>query len=234
MRGSLLQRSFRTHLVVWALLCAPALAHAQTSAVIDEGTFMITQQGNPFGRESFRIVRTPAPGGQVYRATGQGSLGDNRLTSKLGTDSTGVPVSYESDLTLKGELVQHLQGRGRPGRFSILNQTRGAEAAREYVLEDGALLVDGDVIHHYSFVPLAADHATLNVIAPRTGMQVRYKLDELAREQVEIGGRSIESRHFTLTADGVRREIWVDLQGRLLKVVVPDKGLVAIRDEPPR
>lgn len=236
MRGSLpsVVRSTRTHLLAWMLLSIPVAARAQASAVIDEGTFMITQRGSPYGRESFRIVRTPAPGGQVFRATGQAALGDNRLTSVLGTDSLGVPVSYESDLTLKGELVQHLQGRGRPGRFSMLNQTRGGEAAREYVLDDGTILIDGDVIHHYYFASLARDRTALNVIAPRSGQQFRYQLDELGREPVDVGGRSVDARHFALTADGVRREIWVDGVGRLLKVVVPDKGIVAVRDEPPR
>lgn len=219
---------------VVALLFAPSAMTAQTSAVIDEGSFTITQQGAPYGRESFRIVRTPAPGGQVFRATGQGALGDNRVTSILGTDSAGVPVSYTSDLSLNGRVVQQLKGRGRPGRFSVLSTTTTGEAAREYVLGDGALLIDGDVVHHYYFVPLAL-HAQLSVIAPRSGQQINFQVADAGRETLEIAGREVESRHFSLTApNGVRREVWVDGQGRLLKVVVPDRGLVAIRDDPPR
>jgi len=220
--------------VALAIFLGPVALRAQASAVIDEGSFTITQQGAPFGRESFRIVRTPAPGGQVFRATGQGALGDNRVTSILGTDSTGIPVSYSSDLSLNGRLVQRLQGRGRPGRFSVLSSTTAGEAAREYVLDAGALLIDGDVVHHYFFVPLAA-HSALSIIAPRTGQQITFQVSEAGREGLDIAGRTIESRHFTLTGPtGVRREVWVDAQGRLLKVVVPDRGLIAVRDDPPR
>lgn len=208
---------------------------AQASAVVDEGTFMVTRQGAPLGRESFRIVRTPAPGGQVYRATGQSALGDNRVTTSLGTDSSGVPVSYESELTQRGEVVQRLQGRGRPGRFSVLMQTKSGESAREYVLNNGALLMDEDVFHHFFFVPIAAQHQQLIVISPRASDPGRFALQERGSEVVEIAGRSIESRHFALIGpSGASRDVWVDGKGRLLKVAIPEKGLVALRDDPPR
>jgi hypothetical protein len=213
----------------------PTVARPQTSAVVDEGTFMVTHNGAPIGRESFRIVRAPAPGGQVFRATGQSALGDNRVTTTLGTDSSGVPVSYEAELKRRDTVVQRLQGRGRPGRFSVLMQTMTSESAREYILNNGALLIDDDVFHHFFFVPLAAQHQQLIVIAPRSIHQDRYDLEERGSEDVEIAGRSIQSRHFGLTGPtGATREVWVDGKGRLLKVAMPDKGLVALRDDPPR
>lgn len=226
-----------TPLFAAALILAPGGSDAQSSAVVDEGTLTITQRGVPLGRESFRIARTPAPGGQVFRATGQAALGDRRITSVLGTDSAGVPVSYESEVTVQGAVVQRLQGRGRPGRFSILNNTKAGESAREYVLTNGALLLDGDFLHQYSFVPLVADrgHTVVNVIAPRTGVQVQLRLDAQPADSVEIGGGFVASRHFTLTsADGSRRDVWVDSTGRLLKVSLAETGVVATRDDPPR
>lgn len=205
------------------------------SAVVDEGTFMVTRKGAPIGRESFRIVRTPAPGGQVFRATGQSALGDNRVSTSLGTDSSGVPVSYESDLSQRGEVVQRLQGRGRPGRFSVLVQNKGGESAREYVLNNGALLMDEDVFHHFYFVPIAAQHAGVIVITPRSSEQGRFQLEERGNEDVSIAGRRIPSRHFSLVGpSGDTRDVWIDSQGRLLKVSILEKGLVALRDDPPR
>jgi hypothetical protein len=216
------------------LVLMPAAVRAQASAVVDEGTFMVTQKGMPLGRESFRIVRTPAPGGQVFRATGQSALGDNRITTSLGTDSSGVPVSYESELTQRTEVVQRLQARGRPGRFSVLMQTKSGESAREYVLDNGALLIDEDVFHHFFFVPLAAQHSFI-VIAPRASDQGRFTLQERGTEMVEIANRSIESRHLALIGpSGASRDVWIDGRGRLLKVAIPEKGLVALRDDPPR
>lgn len=211
------------------------LAGAQASAIVDEGTFLITQRGAPLGRESFRIARIPAPGGQVFRATGESALGDNRLTTILGTDSSGVPVSYESRLSQRGTVVQQLQGRGRPGRFSVLVRTKTGESAREYMLNNGALLMDEDIFHHFFFVPLAAQHPHVIVIAPRSTEQGRFTVTERGTEAVEIAGRRIDGRRFRLVdAGGATRDVWVDDRGRLLKVSIPDRGLVALRDDLPR
>ena len=218
-----------------ALFLFSTAARAQSSAVVDEGTFMVTQKGTPLGRESFRIVRAPAPGGQVFRATGQSALGGHRVSTSLGTDSLGVPVSYESELTQKGEVIQRVQGRGRPGRLSVLMSTKTGESAREYVLNSGALLMDEDVFHHFFFVLMSTERQQLNVIAPRAGQQARFQLESRGEDSVEVAGRFLPSRHFALVGpSGLAREVWIDAKGRLLKVTIPEKGLVAVRDDPPR
>jgi hypothetical protein len=210
-------------------------AAAQTSAVIDEGTFMVTRSGTALGRESFRIVRAPGPNGQVYRATGQSALGDHRFTTSLGTDSLGVPVAYESELGRRGEVVQRLQGRGRPGRFSIIVWTKSGEAAREYLLNNGALLIDDEVIHQFYFIPVAAARGELTVIVPRAAQQGRYRVEERPTDTVEIAGRAVASRRFALVpASGSSRDVWTDMNGRLLKVSIPEKGITALRDDLPR
>ena len=225
------------HLALPALLALltllPSAASAQ-SAVVDEGTFSVTERGAPLGRESFRIARTPAPGGQVYLVKGQSALGDNRVSTTLGTDSAGVPVSYESEHTIRGQLVQRLQGRGRPGRFSVLKETKSGESAREYALINGALLLDENVFHHLFFVPGAAGRE-LTIIAPRTAEQGKFRVEERGFETVEIAGRSLSGRRFALvgSTEG-SRDVWIDDKGRLLKVAIPEKGLVALRDDPPR
>lgn len=220
---------------VMALVLTPALGLAQSSAVVDEGTFTVTERGAPLGRESFRIARTPAPGGQVYLVKGQSALGENRISTTLGVDSLGLPVSYESEHTVRGQLVQRLQGRGRPGRFSVLKQTKSGESAREYLLNNGALLMDEDVFHHFYFVPIGAKLPHLVVIAPRTSQQGSFRVEDRGAETIEIAGQSISSRRYALIGSSeAGRDVWIDEKGRLLKVAVPEKGLVALRDDPPR
>jgi hypothetical protein len=208
---------------------------AQTSAVVDEATFTVTDKGAPLGRESFRIARTPAPGGQVFLVKGQSALGESRISTTLGTDSLGIPVSYEAEHTIKGQFVERLQGRGRPGRFSVVRQTRSGESAREYVLSHGALLIDEDVFHHFYFVAVTRSRSDLIVIAPRSALHERFSVQERGTEQVEVAGRSLSSRRFALVrASGTSQDVWVDEKGRLLKVSIPERGLVALRDDPPR
>jgi hypothetical protein len=220
-------------LAALALLAPPAVA-AQQSGVIDEGTFMVSRNGVPIGRESFRIVRAPAPGGQVYQARSQSALGADRLTTILGTDSTGSPVSYDAELTRNGKLVERARGSGAARRFTVLVQTRNGEASREYVLDNGALLVDEDVVHQFHFLGLALG-AAYEIIAPRATGQSRHTLEPRGTETLDIGRTRVESRRFALIdAGGSAREVWFDRRGRLLKVALPDKSLVAVRDDPPR
>ena len=216
------------------VVLTPALTLAQASAVVDEGTFTVTEKGAPLGRESFRIARTPGPGGQVYLVKGESALGENRIATTLGADSLGLPVSYDARHTVRGQLVQRLKGRGRPGRFSVLKETKSGESAREYLLNSGALLMDEDVFHHFYFVPFSAKLAHLVVIAPRTAEQGRFRVEDRGPESVEIAGQSISSRRYSLIGAQGGRDVWIDEKGRLLKVAIPEKGLVALRDDPPR
>jgi hypothetical protein len=195
---------------------------------------MVSRNGAPIGRESFRIVRAPAPGGQVYQARSQSALGADRLTTILGTDSTGTPVSYEAELSRNGKLVERARGSGTAKRFTVLVQTRNGEASREYVLDNGALVVDDDVVHQFHFLGLALA-AAYDVIAPRATGQSRFRLEARGTETVDIGRSRVEGRRFALLdANGSAREVWFDRQGRLLKVALPDRSLVAVRDDPPR
>jgi hypothetical protein len=225
----------RSALVLALSLAVNAPATGQTSAILDEGTLTVSRNGTPVGRESFRVARTPAPGGQVFKASSTSLIGDTRITSSLGTDSAGIPVAYESDVFQAGNRLQRVVGRGRPGRFSVLVHTKSGESAREYLLNDGALLLENDVYHHFYFVALAVDHPQLVVIAPRTAQQTHVRLESRGSESVEIAGRAIPGKRFALSYPGGQaREVWVDDKGRLLKVANPESGLVALRDDPPQ
>lgn len=215
------------------LLSIPAVASAQAGALIDDGTFTISRKGSPIGREAFRIARVPAPGGQVYRGSGTTVLENRRYTTVLGTDSTGLPVSYEARL-IDGTKTLRIEGRGRPGRFSVLSSTDGGESAREYVLENGALLMEDDVFLHFFFVPLASAGSRVSVIVPRTARQSAFEVANGGRTMIDIAGTKVPARHYSISSDGVNRDVWVDALGRLLKVSIPEKDLVALRDDPPR
>jgi hypothetical protein len=216
-----------------AALLVASPAFAQRSGLVDEGTFMVSRNGAPMGRESFRIIRAPAPGGQVFQARSQSAFGADRVTTILGTDSTGAPVSYDAEVSRNGKVVEKVRGSGAAGRFNVLVQTRSGEASREYVLDNGALLIDDDVIHQFHFVGLALAGA-YDVVAPRATGQLRYALESRGSEAIDIAGRRVESRRYALTEPGRSAvEVWFDARGRLLKVAIPEKSIVAVRDDPP-
>lgn len=216
------------------VLLGPSAARAQQSGIVDEGTFMITRNGAPVGRESFRIIRAPAPGGQEFQAQSQSALGADRLTTILGADSTGAPVSYRAELVRDGRMVERAQASRNARRFVVLVQTRNGEASREYVVSNGALLVDHNVIHQFHFVGLALA-SEYDVIAPRNTGQGRWTLESRGTETIDIGRSRLQGRRYALVdRAGTARELWLDPRGRLLKVALPDQSLVAVRDEPPK
>lgn len=218
-----------------AALAFPAILLSQSSARLDEGTFTITRKGVPVGREQFRIDRAPEQGGQIYKATGTTVVDDRRVDTRLGTDSSGAPVSYLAQVLENRLTVSALEGRGRTGRFSVVSRTRGGESAREYMLVNGALLMDENVFHHFYFVVKATGHERVNVLVPGVAQQSQFRLEAGASETVEIAGKRLPGRKYSLVSeDGLARHVWVDSLGRVLKVSIPEKQLVALRDDPPR
>lgn len=240
--GSITRMRLRSLAVRHAALLASAVAPLSTlnaqalSRTLDEGTFLISRNGAPLGRESFRITQSPRSTTEAYRATAQVALGDRRIIPTLTCDSVGAPISY--DVSVEGGQTPgaRYQARARPGRFSSLLRTRDGESTREYVVPAGVILLDDDVVHQLYFVTMGGRRSgSMTVLSPRTGAQAVASLEDLGPSTIDIAGNSIPATHFALGAPGFpRREFWTDAGGRVLKVVIPERGIIAQRDEPPR
>jgi len=56
----------------------------------------------------------------------------------------------------------------------------------------------------------------------------------VGEEQIQIGRHDLVAIHVRSTVSGGDpTDIWIDKAGRLLKVAIPAKGIVAVRDDPP-
>jgi hypothetical protein len=225
-----------------ALLASAAAPLSSASAqaltrTLDEGTFLVSRNGIPAGRESFRILQLQSATGETYRATAQVALGDRRIAPTLTSDSLGSPVSY--DVAVQGggtDSGTRLSARGRPGRFTSMLRTRDGESTREYVVPAGVVVLDDDVVHQLFFLARTDRRSrSLTLLAPRSSIQVVGNLENLGAAFVEFAGERVPATHFALTAPGFpRREFWIDAAGRVLRAITPERGIVAQRDEPPR
>ncbi|HEX4933985.1 MAG TPA: hypothetical protein VFV33_12440 [Gemmatimonadaceae bacterium] len=221
--------------VATAALVVPAPAAAQSAQIIDQGSFTITVGNQRTGREDFRIEGTTgASGAMEYVARATVVFGDRRLTPALHSDSLGSPSDYqiESRGTTTGS--ERWSGKITRGRVSArINNARG-ESAKEYIVTDGALILDDDVFHQYFFVARRTGAASLAIVVPRRNAQLVLKLASGGSDRVTIGTKDLDARHVTLTEpNGDVRELWVDGRGRVLKVAIPSRNLVALRDDPP-
>ena len=202
---------------------------------MDEGSLVITRNGTPIGREAYRVVRAAAGGGQAFRATATVSFDSARVALRLTTDSAGAPLAYEAEVRVHATLVAHVDGSGRPGRFSTLTKTPNGESARDYVMGPDPLLVDPQAFDPYYFAVLPPRRSQFSVVDPRLGTQATFRFEERGQESIRVGRGTASARHYALiAADGSSRDIWVDARGRLLRVAIPAQGLVAQRDELPR
>lgn len=216
------------------VLTPPAAVAQEPGRILDEGVFLITRSGAPAGTETFRIVRMGDGTGDL-RATARQTAGERRITSSLTTDSTGLPLVYQLNVVDGKTPVVHLQGQGRPGRFTVLSSDgQRNESMREYVVSAGATaIVDDPLVHEVYFLPLQHRNVPVRLIAPWSGQQQSVTLTAGGMEDVQVGGRHATAVHYTVGAGASRRDFWVDSQGRLLRLSIPDQQFVAVRDELP-
>ena len=223
------------HYLAGIALLGVAFPAAAQVAVVDEGSFTISHQGTRIGREEFAIRRTPHPGADVLVANATVTYTDRRLSPALQTDAAGAPLRYQVEVSAGADVQERLQGRVGRGRFSAQLRTPRGESAREYVVADGALILDDDVFHQYYFVARAGRTGAVPVVVPRRNVQVTMRVEGEGAEVVTIGGTRIPATRYVMTEpDGARRRIWVDAEGRVLKVTLEARGITATRDDPPR
>lgn len=216
-----------------AFATSPAPIVAQV-ATVDAGSFTITRQGTPAGREEFSIRSTPGIDGTILKAQATVSLDGRRITPALSTDPAGAPLSYQVEVRAGDEVVERVSGQINRDRLSVRSQNATGSSAREYVIAAGALILDEDVFHQYYFVARRGLEGPLPVLSPRTNAQTVLRVSSQGPAEVTVGGRPIAATHLVLSGPGGEREIWVDAASRVLKVEIPARGLVALRDEPPR
>ncbi len=221
-----------------AALVAGARAGRAQVVAVDEGSFVVTRGGAAIGREEFRILRQPAAGREAFVARGVGAYGARRVVPALQADAEGEPLRYQIDVHGAGPEERVSAQGGAAGHFAAQIQRGGREGAREYLLAPGTVVADDDAYHQLYFIARRAmDGATsVPVLVPRTDAQLSVAVTRAGSEPVTIAGHAIPATHYVL-ADaraGWRRDLWVDGEGRVLRVVVPNLGISATREEPPR
>ena len=219
------------------LVLAASTAGAQV-ATVDEGAFTVTRGGARLGREEFRIVREPANGGAAYMARGTAIYGDRRIAPALQTDANGAPERYQVEVRRGAAVEQRISAQATGTHFRAQSVSDAGEAAREFLLDPGTVIVDDELYHQYYFLARRAAGGSgtrVSVLAPRHGTQSVVTITSGGTERVTVGGRAVDARHYVLTgAPGGRREVWTDEQGRVIRVVLAADGVEAVRDDVPR
>lgn len=225
----------RTWMLGSALAVLPVTPAAAQTVQLDEGTFRILVSGREVGMETFSIRQNGTGADAVIIAQGRvvldGAGGSDEVLANVQLSGAGLrPVAY--DVELRGGDARRINAQVTGSRASARTVSEAGEKMREYLVSDGAVLLDDGVAHHYYFIAqrVNAGATTTPIVIPRESRQVQATIAAAGREQVESGGRRVSANRIVITpAGGDPRTVWVDGQGRVLRVEIPARNYVAVR-----
>lgn len=211
------------------------------SARLDVGSFTISVNGQRVGREQFSIQQVVTNDGATLEVRSEAAVGDTRTALRLEADSAGTPVRYSIEERRGAEQTLRLGGQRVRGRFATLARSVAGEAAREYLLRPGAVVVEDDGVVQYALLVrrrglAAGTGVTLPSLTPVANAQgaVRVVLEAASDTVVIAGARRVAKRYRIVTATGDVRLVWAEGEGQLLRLSIPARGLDAVRDDVPR
>lgn len=218
------------------LLAFGGSAAAAQTTVVDEGTFILRENGREVGREVFSIRRSGTGPGAVVVAQGRVDLGESDdVVTALEVSGDGFrPATYA--VQVEGTEPQRIAGRVSGGRFSARIISPAGEMMREYLAGEGAVIVDEGVAHQYYFIAqgLESSSFTVPLIIPRQSRQVSASVTVGDPASLTIGGRPVMARRLDIRPTGLPdRSVWVDSEGRVLRLEVQGRGMTAEREAPP-
>ena len=213
-----------------ALACMAAPAAGQTVR-LDEGTFRILVNDREVGTETFSLRQNGTGNDAVVIAQGRVVLDSNETTANVQLAGTGLRlVAY--DVELSGADARRIRASVSGSRASARTLSAAGETMKEYLVSDGAVLLDDGVAHHYYMIAKRVDAGATRtpILIPRESRQVQATITSAGTESVSIGGTNVSARRIVVQPEGGdARTVWVDTESRVLRVEIPARGYVAVR-----
>jgi hypothetical protein len=229
-----------TALLLTGLLLSAGEAGAQGPR-LDVGSFTLFVNGQREGREQFSLQSIKSADGGVFELRAESAMGDRRSAVRLETDSAGTPVRYAVEERRGATVSLRLGGQRIRGRFATLSRSTRGEAAREYMLTAGAVVLEKDGVHQYAMLvrgrrATVGDTVVIPTLTPIENRQGTVRLVLVSNsDTVTIAGSRREALCWRalITTDDTRT-IWADVDGRILRLRIPARGFEALRDDVPR
>jgi hypothetical protein len=230
----MLSRGYRSALVATMLAGMSGAAAGQNPAAnrIDEGSYRITIDGTDDGTERFVIRRTGTSADALIEATGRVSI-DARpdvLTAVRIAAETLRAADYQ--VRIEGTPAEIHSGRVAGRRVTARVVSSAGENLREYLVSEGAEVIDESVAHQHYFLArrVRNGETRIPVISPREGRQHFVQVEVAGDETLTIAGQSVTARKLVIRPEqGEVRNVWVDGQDRVLKLELPARRLLAER-----
>lgn len=204
---------------------------------LDRGTFVISRNGSPVGREEFAIRPTVGRQGQGgVLAVSTVRLEGRELQHALELTSDHRPVTFQQTEAAGGRVVRRLSAQLSGVRYSARVTSSDGEAAREFPVSPPAVILGDEAYNEYYFVPRPTDGEPrpVSVVRPGDVRAVPGTVAAHGTDTVTVGDRRIEARRFALRLqDGDERLFWLTPQGDLVRIEIPATSTIATRAELP-
>jgi hypothetical protein len=221
---------------VIALLTASLLLAQTPTGVIDQGVLVVRRDSQEIARETFHLLeRRPGDSTSGWlldanaRWAGPGFSTVLAPVVELAPDTAPVALAY--DVTANGK-SQHITGQPGPGRFTLRYLSPGMERARELAAGPLIVIADDSVFSLYLLAAwrAAAGPRQVTAIFPRTSSRFTLTVIDEGVEATTLNRDPATLHHILITGDPIGPvHVWLDTQGRLMKVEVPDQSLRAER-----
>jgi hypothetical protein len=205
---------------------------------LDEGTFRITVDGRNVGSESFQIRRSGSGEAAQVIATAEirMEVPEGRIDLRPALQASGAEMAVTAyQIKVSGGIQEEITVTLGDRRFRSSIRSERGEREREFRAAPGTLLLDLGVAHQYYFLGarIGSESVTIPVISPRQGTQFDLRVSPVGTQSIRIGDADVQARHLRLEGEGGVRELWIDAEGRVLRVDVPEQGYVALRERAP-
>lgn len=219
-------------LALTALIASSAAAQTST---VDEGAFRLAVRGSTIGTETFSIQRSGSGANVTVIAQGRIVLdtGEQTRTVLQMQGNTLRPSAYQ--IEVRGDDGQNITGRAAGNRFRATIVSSSGEQMREYLVSEEAVILDDGVAHQHYFIAESINGSgRVPVILPRQSRQTTATVRDEGAEAIQVASRQVTGRRLSIEIAGLNnRTVWVDDDNRVLRLQIPDQGLVAVRTSLP-
>lgn len=231
----LLRRAALVAVVLGATASGAIPAEGQASEEIASGQFEIRVEDRRVGTETFAVRREDG----VVRAAGRIALdgaaaGLTPMDVRMQMNSNFRPNSYA--LRARQGEVRGVDGVWSGDRLRLHISSDEGERWKEFLTPGPVAILEHGVAHHFYvlFRQLSANPAgaQVSVIIPSRNRQATARVQGGGSETLRVSGEDRDAVQWVVEVDGTRHLVWLDGEGRVLRVAVPSENRVATLTEP--